>query len=273
MPDPDLNMIMAIVPDGVDPATHYAPFAGKLTSSWSITDGLFVWCAADVELSKVYAPMKAAMKFVPSGGTSDGIAMTTNTIFLQTWPAVYGSNKEKLGSGVPVVIRVESIDEASVRAVIESLYSAMGRSAADVDAFMSGNGLAMINSGVMIGNAAPGVNPPNPALPNYVRVIMSDSSGEYINPVQFFTAVADATSIDKAADPVLSQLSLDGWVEIVCLDEDDSPLVNEPYVMYLADESTREGVTDSAGRIFEDSVPAGDWAIDLLNHPSFTFID
>jgi hypothetical protein len=273
MSDPDLNMIMAVVPTGVDPATHYAAFAGQLAASWSSTEGLLVWCAADAELSKVFAPMKAAMKFVPAGGLLDGITVETNTVLLQTWPAAYPANKEKLNSAVPVVTKIENIDEASVRTVIESLYSVMGRNAADVDAFMSGNGLTMVNSGMVIGSAALGVNPQDPGLPNYLRVVMSDSSGAYVNPVQFLTAVADTTSIDKRTHPILSQLSLDGWVEIVCLNEDDSPLVNEPYVVYFSDETTREGMTDGAGRIFEDNVPAGDWAIDLLNHPSFTFID
>jgi hypothetical protein len=269
MANSDLSMPLAVPPTGADLAVFYATFAGRLTPSWSPATGLTVWVAADASIARLYAPLKAAIRFLPVGTLVAGNPTTTNTLVLQTWPAAYVPVKEALQSAVPSEIRMENVDPVTVRNAVTPLFSAIGRMRAAVDSFMLGNGLLLVESGTPIGAAAAAAGPPAPATPNQVRFIAFDPSGAALNPVQFFSEAAEASGIDKTAHPLLSQLNLHGWADIVALDDSDAPLAGEPYVLYLADGTTRVGSTDASGRIFESGIPAGRWGLDLPNHPGF----
>jgi hypothetical protein len=269
MANTEFSMPMAVPPNGVDPLAFYATFAGRLLASWMPATGLEIWVAADIAVARLHAPIKAAMRFVPAGTPVGGAPTTEHTIVLQTWPVSYVAIQDALASTVPSEIHMENIDPAAVRQAVTPLFEAIGRSAAAIDAFMAGDGLLRVNASTAIGAAAPAAGAPAPATPNRVRIQLFDSSGRAVNPVQFFSDTADHVGIDKTQHPLLSQLDLSGWVEIFVTDASGVPLANEPYVLYLGDGSNRMGNSDASGRIFEAGIPAGGWALDAPNHPSF----
>lgn len=273
MANSDLSMPLAVPPTGADLTVFYATFAGRLTASWSPATGLTVWVAADASIARLYAPLKAAMRFLPVGTLVSGNPTTTNTIVLQTWPASYVAVQEALQSAVPSEIQMENVDPAAVRTAVTPLFSAIGRTGAAVDSFIAGDGLLLVEAGVSIGAAAPAAGPPAPATPNFVRIGAVDASRIVLNPIQFFSKAADLLGIDKTRHPMFSQIALQGWIEVIVTDAAGGLLANEPYVLYVADATMRAGNTDSQGRIFESGVPAGAWGLDLVNHPSFTIIE
>ncbi len=273
MTDNQLSMPLAIPIEGVDPISYYLGFAGKLTASWTPTDGLVVWVASESTISKLHAPVKSAMKFVPAETVINEETIISNTLVLKTWPTDYVSIKETFPSAVPSEIRIENVDSAEVRSAVTPIFTAMGRSDTAVDEFMLGNGLVKATAGIPVGAAAAGSDGPSADTPNYVNISMFDGYGNSINPVQFLSDAAGIMGIDKDQHPLLSQLDLDGWIEVVALDVNDEPLVNEPYTLYLADGTNKSGVTDADGRIYETNLSSEEWAIDLPNHPSFHFVE
>jgi hypothetical protein len=261
-------MPLAVPPNGVDPVAFYATFAGNLTASWTSDAALVVWVSPDIDIARLHAPMMAAIRFAPPGILVRGAPVIEHTIVLQTWPVSYVAIQDALASTVPSEIHMENVDPATVRLAVTPLFEALGRSDAAIDAFMAGDGLLRVNPGTAIGAAASVTGAPVPARPNRVSIQTFDASGQAVNPVQFFSNAADHTGIDKTQHPLLSQLDLDGWVEIFVVDASATPLANEPYVLYLSDETTRMGSTDANGRIFETGIPAGGWALDVPDHPS-----
>ena len=273
MPEIKLDMPLAVVPVGTDPATYYASFSGKLTPSWSPSEGLVVWVAAENEISGLYAPIKAAMRFAPAGTTIGDTTLATDSILLQTWPTTYITLKRAFPSPVPSEIRIENVDAAVVRTMVSVLFAALGRTTAAVDGFMRGEGLLKVDAGAPIGTAAAATGAPSPTTPNKVKIVMSDAAGNSLNPIQFLSDASDHAGIDSTQHPLLSELDLDGWVEVLVVDASGTPLSGEPYDMYLADGTTRHGNTDASGRIYETGIPIGEWALDLTNHPSFEMLE
>lgn len=269
MPDIALSMPLAVVPAGDDPATIYAGFAGKMMPSWSPSDGLIVWVAAENNIARLHAPTKSAMRFAPAGASVGGVPLALDTLLLQTWPTTYVGIKNAIKTSVPSEIRFENVDAMAVRNSVTPLFTAIGRSNAAVDAFMAGDGLLRVTAGIAIGAAAPTDDAPSAAVPNRVRILMFDSFGAPLNALQFFSNAADYAGIDKTQHPLLSQLDLDGWIEVVVLDTSGTPLSGEQYALYLSDGTNRTGTTDASGRIYETGIPAGGWAIDIPNQPSF----
>lgn len=268
----ELSMSLAVPDAGTDAQTFYASFAGRISASWTPGAGLSVWLASGEPFTRLHASTKAAMRFVPTGSVIDGSPVASDTIVLQTWPIDYVSIRESLAAEVPSAVHFENVDAPSVRAAATPLFAEIGRPAAVVDDFMAGNGLLRVGAGASIGAAA--VAPGGPGgLTNNVGITLRGPDGSVINPVQFFAAVADNLSIDRALHPLLAQLDLAGWVEIITLDEDGAPLASEPYILYLSDGNTRQGNSDATGRIFESGLPPGNWAVDMPNHPAFTIVE
>ena len=272
MAAPEMSMPVAVLPTGADPATFFATFAGNLAAFWSPTNGLLISVAAAPDIARLHAPIKAAIKFAPAGFSVGNIVVARNTLFLQTWPMTYLSAKEAIGTSAPAEIRIENVDALAVRAAVSPLFTAIGRSDAAVDIFMAGKGLLKVEAGATIGAAAP--DPAAPAAtPNRVKIQLFDGSGFELNPVQFLSDVATHAGIDKNLHPLLAQLDLDGWIEVVVVDEKGAPIAAEPYILYLGDGTTRSGTTGPDGRIYEAGIPAGNWGIDLPNLPSFSVMD
>lgn len=268
----ELNMPLAVPDVGTDPPTFYASFAGRISASWAPGAGLNVWLASGEPFNRLHAPTKAAMRFYPAGSIVAGSPVATHTIVLQTWPLDYVSIRDSLRTEVPSAIHFANVDAASVRAAVTPLFADIGRPAAVVDDFISGNGLLRVEAGSRIGAAA--VAPGGPGgLTNNIGIVLRDQSGGVINPVLFFAAIADHLAIDKALHPLLSQLDLTGWLEVITLDEDGAPLAGESYVLYLSDGTTRQGNSDPNGRIYESGLPSGNWGIDMPNHPAFTIVE
>lgn len=268
----DLFMPVAVDDSGGDPATFYATFDDKLTPLWSSDDGLEIWSSSDPGMSSIYAPIKTAMRYLPSGFVLDGLEITVNTLQLQTWPVSYTDLKETLGASVPSTITIENVDEASVRTAVDTILTAMGRTSTAVDTFMEGNGLLKIDPGTNIATAAVGVSPPEAAKPNYMKITMSDGFGADLNCVEFFSNAAEASGVDKALHPLLSQLDLDGWVEVLVVDSSGSPITGETYNLYLLDGTTRTGVTDADGKISETGITDDSCSLDIVNYPSFALV-
>lgn len=274
MPDPDFSMPVAVPPSGSDSAAFYGGFAGKLRASWTPAEGLIVWVAAEANIARLHAPVKAALRFAPAGASVGGTRIEVNTLFLQTWPTAYTALKAAIRSPVPTEIRFENPDTAAVRNAVQPLFTALGRAQPAVDAFMRGEGLLRVAAGTAIGAAAAaGAGAPSPATPNRVRILLFNSAGAALNPVQFFSDAADHARVDKVRHPLLSQLDLNGWLEVIAADASGSPLADEPYELFLGDGTTRRGRTDANGRIFEQRIPAGGWGLDLTNHPAFTLLE
>jgi hypothetical protein len=271
MPDTALSMPVAVVPVGDDPATFYAGFAGKMTPSWSPSDGLIVWAAAEIDIARLHAPTKAAMRFAPAGTSVGGAPLASDSLLLQTWPTTYVDIKNAIKASVPSEIRFENVAAATVRNSVTPLFTAIGRSSVAVDAFMAGDGLLRVTAGTAIGAAAPAAGAPSAAVPNRVKILMFDGFGASLNALQFFSNAADHAGVDKTQHPMLSQLDLDGWIEVEVLDTSGTRLSGEQYALYLSDGTLRTGTTGASGQIYETGIPAGGWAIDLPNQPSFEF--
>lgn len=264
----ELSMPLAVPPVAADKQAFYASFAGKILASWLPGAGLNVWLAAGEPFASLHAPMKSAMRFAPTGSLIGDIPITFNMIVLQTWPTAYLSIKEALAAEVPSEIHFENVDAVAVRAAVTPLFAQIGKGAGVVDEFMAGHGLLRISAGTSIGAAA-AANGPGGGLTNNVRIVLRSPAGGVSNPVQFFADVADNLAIDKASHPMMSQLDINGWVEIITVDENGVPLASEPYILYLGDGTIRQGNSDANGRIFEQGLPAGNWAVDMPNHPAF----
>jgi hypothetical protein len=266
-----VSMPLATPPDGVDPATFYASFAGKLKASWTPAAGLVIWTDADPNIARLHSPLKAAMSFVPLGTSLDGTPVAENTLVLRTWPTAYLSIKESIPSP-PTEVRLHNVDPELVRAVAMDLFASVGRSPEMADYFMTGNGLLLVPAGAPIGGSAPAAGGPSAATPNRVTISMFGSDGAPANPVQFLVDAAAYAGIDTTLHPVLAGLNLTGWVDVVAVDHIGAPLAAEAYDLYLADGTVRHGNTDASGKIFETGLPEGDWALDLPSHPSFTLL-
>lgn len=263
---------IAVPPEGTDPLTFYGTFSGKISASWTPATALVVWLDASPDIARLHAPMKAAMRFVPTGTELHGAPAPADILILQTWPIDYARAKEELAGVIPSVIQIENVDRPAVRAAVSTLFTAIGRNEAAVDSFMTGDGLLKVGAGIDIGAAAPGSGAPSPATPNKVTIRLYDGEGQEANPVQFFSEAAEQAGIDGSAHPLLSLLDTQGWIELVITDAAGTPLAGEPFDLFFSDGTTRSGATDGDGRIFETSVPPGPWGLDLLNHPSFEIV-
>jgi hypothetical protein len=272
MAEPLFTLPCAVLPEGADPATFYAGFAGKLATELS-GDGLIVWAADEPDVALVHAPVKAAMRFAAAGSTVGGSVVATDSLLLQTWPLAYTDLDPLLPSPVPAEIRIGNVDRAGVRAAVRDLYVAIGRPEAAVDAFLTGDGLLLVKVGVPIGTAASGASPPDLARPKSVEVTAYDAEGAALNVTQLFADGAALAGIDATLHPLLAAIEIEGWIDVVVLDDAGNPVPNEPYVLYLSDNTTRNGATNTEGRISETGMPPGDWALDLPNLPSFAFIE
>lgn len=267
MTDPLCALPLAVLPDGADPATFYGAFAGELTAA-ADGDDVTVWLADDDAIGALYAPLKAAMRFAPAGTTAD-----VDTLVLETWPLAYTDLLPVLGSTVPAQVLIGNVDPDGVRAAVRELYVAIGKPETAVDAFLTGDGLLLVEVGAPIGTAAAGVLPPDPALPDSVTITASDSDGLPVNVTQFFADDATLAGIDTTLHPLLAAITLEGWIDVLVLDTAGDPITTEPYDLYLSDGNIRSGVSDADGRIAETGMPSGDWALDLPGQPSFAFVD
>src|SRR4051794_24865241 len=114
MTDAQLSMPVAVPSAGTDPTTFYSKFVGKLTPAWSPQTGLVVWVANEADIARLHAPMKAAMRFLPSGTDVGGTPVSADTLLLQTWPTNYVAIKDEIRSAVPSEIRLENVDTVAV---------------------------------------------------------------------------------------------------------------------------------------------------------------
>jgi hypothetical protein len=270
--DPLFTLPFAVLPDGADPAAFYSTFTGNLTAT-ADGDAVSVWVAEDGDLATVHAPLKAAMRFAPSGSVLDTSTAATDTLVLQTWPLSYTDLQPVLGSAVPAQVLIGNVDQAGVRDAVRDLYVAIGKPETSVDAFMTGDGLLLVPVGTPVGTAAPGTAPPDPAMPNNARITATDAASDPVNVTQFFADGAALAGIDATLHPLLAAIPLEGWIDVVVLDETGGPLAAEAYDLYLSDGTTRSGTTDADGRIAETGLPPGEWALDLPGQPSFAFVD
>ena len=258
MTDQLVTLPFAVLPEGADPAAFYGTFTGQLTATPD-ADAVTVWVSDQDDLATVYAPVKAAMRFA------------TDTLVLQTWPLSYTDLGPVLGSTVPAQVLIDGIDQTGVRDAVRELYAALGKPETSVDAFMAGDGLLLVPVGTPIGRAGPGAAPPDPALPNTARISAVDAAGQPVNATQFLADGAVLAGIDATLHPLLTALPLDGWIDVVVLDEAGVPLTAEAYDLYLSDGTLRSGSTGPDGRIAEAGMPPGEWALDLPESPSFAF--
>lgn len=268
-----LSMPVAVPPPETDPVAFYATFVGKLTASSSPDTGLSVQVSAEAEITGLYAPIKAAMRFVPAGTQVGETTVVADTLILQTWPPAYISLKDEMETPLPSEIHVENVDAQAVRNAVQPLFAAINRSDEAVESFMTGDGLLKVEAGTPVGAAAVDENAVSPETPDSVKILLFDATGTTINPLPFLVNVADLLQIDKTQHPLLSQLDLDGWVEVVVIDAVGAPISGEAYTLYLADGTTRTGVTDENGRIYETGISAGGWWIDIPGYPSFALLD
>lgn len=270
----NVSMPMAVPHAGEDPLVFYSSFAPNLEVSWIPGKGFVVRVAADPKFARLHAPLKAAMRFVPAGvPLTGGEVLETDTLVLQTWPVGLLALREELLVPPPAQIRFENVDTTELRTAVESLYSEINRSKAAADRFMEGGGLLRVKAGTAIGAAS--IAPANAStspLPNLVVIRFVSAAGIELNPVSMLKAFADAAQVDNASHPLLSKVGTNDWIEIIVTNGNGIPLANEPYTIYFADGSDRSGLTDSEGRIYEEAVPAGNWALDIPNHPSFTLL-
>jgi len=264
-------MPLAVPPPDVDPATFYARFEGKLVGEWSPSKGLLVSVDRAPDIARLHAPIKAAMRFVKAGTLVRNTVVPKDSLFFAIWPITYPTVKEILVLLTPAQIQFENVDADAVRLAVQPLYEAIGRSDG-VDDFMTGNGLLKVTAGTAVGAAAPDPDAPV-ATPNRVKIQVIDATGSEINPIQFLSEAATHLQIDKTLHPILKQLDLDGWVEMVVRDDNGDALAAEPYTFFLSDGTTRSGSTDAQGRLFESGIPEGGWDIDFPNHPSITLVD
>jgi hypothetical protein len=197
----------------------------------------------------------------------------TDTLVLQTWPLSYTDLEPVLGSTVPAQLLIGNVDPAGVRAAVRDLYVAIGKPETSVDAFMTGDGLLLVPTGTPLGTAAAGTAPPDPSRPSSVTVTATDAAGQPVNITQLFADGAALAQIDATLHPLLAAIPLEGWIDILVLDEAGDPLPGEPYDLYLSDGTTRSGTTDAAGKIAETGMPPGEWGLDLPGHPSFAFVE
>src|SRR6266508_2443022 len=218
------SLPIAVPPEGSDPATFYATFSGKISATWTPATDLIVWLDASPDIARLHAPMKAAMRFVPSGSDLNGSPANSDTLVLQTWPTDYANAKQELTAAIPSVIQIENVERTVVRTAVQTLYTALGRNEAAVDSFMNGDGLLKVDAGAEIGMAAAGSGPPSPATPNQVTLHLYSGDGSRANPVQFFSEAADQAGIDKTMHPLLTQLDLEGWIEVMVVDISGSTL-------------------------------------------------
>jgi hypothetical protein len=263
---------LASLPDGADPATFYGTFAGKLTAA-ADGDAVSVWVADEGNLATIYTPVKAAMRFAPSGTTVGNSTVNIDTLVLNTWPLTYTDLQKALESSVPAQIMIGNVDRTGIRDAVRDLYIAIGKPEASADSFMTGNGLLLVSVGTPVGKAAPGTAPPHPTMSNNVEITAVDVLGESVNVTQFFASGAALAGIDTTMQPLLIALPLEGWIDIVVLDQAGNPLTTEAYDLYLSDGTTRSGTTDAHGRIAEAGMPPGEWALDLPGQPSFAFLE
>lgn len=266
----DIVMPMAFDESGSDPATFYATFDGKLTPFWSAEEGLVIWCSSDAAIARLYAPIKAALRYLPAGYVYQDTPVDVNTLLLSTWPTTYTDLASSLDFKLPSNIALENVDETTVQTAAAAILTDMGKDASAAADFIAGDGLLKVEAGTYIGSAAAGDSPDDATQPQQVIISLYDGQGVEMNPVSFFSSAADVYSIDKTLHPILSQLDLESWLEVYVNDEEGNALVGEAYTLYLPDGSTRTGVTDASGRIYETGLSAGDCGLDITNYPSFT---
>ncbi len=267
-----VDLPVAVLPQGSDPATFYGLFDNKFSVALSQALDLVIWVDADPELARIYAPVKSAVRFYPSGRDWNGNTIATDSLILQVWPLDYVKLKETLTSALPAVIQIENVDAAEVRNAIRNIFTALGRDESALTSFMSGDGLCKVNARTPLGIASAGIAPPSSATPNRVSFRFFDGTGQQFNPIPFLNETADSAGLDKTIHPLLRQLELEGWIEVLILSETNDPVPNEAFTLYFADGSSRTGVTNQQGRIYETAIPPGPWGIDFPNYPSFQVI-
>ena len=260
---------IAFPPEGDNPVTFYANFAGKLQPNWDPASGLDVWLADSSEIARLHAPLRSAIRFVPTGTELNGAVTTENVLRLQTWPTSFPELKRVLGPATPAEVHFLNVDDTAVRTAVEPLFAALGKSEAAVGEFMSGGGLLKVETGTTVGAAAVGSTPPSSTVPKRVHMSVFGATGELLNTIDFLSRAADHAGVDKSIHPLLSQLDLNGWIEVIALSSEGTPLSSEPYELFLGDATSRTGTTDAEGRVYETGIPPGRWGIDFLNHPSF----
>ena len=248
----------------------YAQFVGRLEAHWSPGKDLDIHVDDDPLLARLHAPFKTAMRFVPSGEDLHGETLETGTLLLTTWPPAILRLRKALGKHVPAEVQFRNVN--AVRTAVEPLYNQHRKSPAALNMFMTGNGLVRVPAGTVIGLA--GGAPDSwglSSLPNAVRIRFLNARGEIMNPISTLFAIAEHAGIDKTHHPILSKLGSEDWVEILATDNNGKPLKNAAYALYLSDGTHRKGSTDSNGRIYETGLPLGNWAIDIIDYPTFRF--
>jgi hypothetical protein len=271
MSDPNIAMPVAVAPEGADAAAFYATFTGKVAVTAGAT-GLVIDLGSDPAVMRLHAPLKAAMRYVAAGQVVDGQSIAADSVLLETWPASYLVLRDQFSCPVPTRITFGGVDAQAVRDAVTPLFTALGRSTAAMDRFMTGDGLLRVLAGTAIGAAAPAASPADISRPRQVTMSMQDATGQPVNVIQFLAEAAALAAIDATVHPLLNQLETEGWIEVFVLGSDGAPLTDVAYVLYLSDDSVRTGQTDLEGRIFETGLPAGGWGIDLPEHPSFELV-
>jgi len=75
----------------------------------------------------------------------------------------------------------------------------------------------------------------------------------YSPPEYFFKVII------RSSEAKSGLLEFKDWIEINLVDEDEQPVADEDYVIYLPDGSQRNGTLDSEGHAREEDVPPGDY--------------
>ena len=56
------------------------------------------------------------------------------------------------------------------------------------------------------------------------------------------------------------------WIEIELIDENDNPIANEDYVLYLPNGEVRKGKLDANGYKKEENIPPGKCQLEFSNY-------
>ncbi|HKQ50378.1 MAG TPA: IPT/TIG domain-containing protein [Phycisphaerae bacterium] len=162
-----LAMPVGLHPTGEDPETFYAELESRIEAQTSTASVVSIWTDPNDRYSGIYAMIKAAVRYAPTGapGLDGTTPVTTPTLICRTWVWDYLSLQSASGGrSVPtlVVAVYSNLDEAAVRIDITVEFAAnpvyadltSDERAAAVDEFMSGDSVVLVSAGTRLGRGA-----------------------------------------------------------------------------------------------------------------------
>lgn len=187
---------------------------------------------------------------LPANGTisRDGIPAGQGEVILRTlYNARWSKEMAKVGETVTMQADVDGFD-AGTAAIFRVCKRDVQGPPVLIDTIVTQTEATSVKAEWVL---APPVPEKDPVVPPENAEDTDVEAEKYSAPDYFFEVLVD---LCRARSGVLY---IEDFIEIEACDEEDNPLKDEPYVLYISNGEVREGTLDGGGQTREDKIPSG----------------